>query len=182
MDFSICFGPLGEVFFSFHFWDEGGPLFCHDELHWMCSKRGWLAMVVGRGDAFAGWCTVKWRGWFYRDIFRRFSSWEGEGRRIDFFLLGLPGKITTILSYSPIFEDSISFSVARRAWFVGSLCPSIVFKLAWLDLIVYEYYSVLAPDHILLFSCCKWSDSCLGSSWWLTVIYYFMFVLLVFNL
>ena len=81
MDFFICFFTTREVFFFFFpiIFEMRGPIFCHDELHWMCSKRGWLAMVVGRGDAFSGSCTVMWEGWFYRDIFRRFSGGRERG-------------------------------------------------------------------------------------------------------
>ena len=158
-------------------------------------QRARLTHGGGLGsDALAEWCIGKQVGGRQeKDIFLRMgekhrglsgmirgTSGENGGGLI--FLLGLPGKINTILSYSPISKDSMSFFVGWQARFVGSLCPSTVFKLAWFDLIVYEYYSVLAPYHIFLFSCCKWSDSCLGSGWWLMVIYYFLFVLLVFNL
>ena len=48
---------------------------------------------------------------------------------------------------------------------------SSFFRLAWMDPIACEYCSVLAPFHIYLFFGCKWLDSCLGSSWWLRVLY-----------
>ena len=91
-------------------------------------QRARLTHGGGLGsDALAEWCIGKQVGGRQeKDIFLRMgekhrglsgmirgTSGENGGGLI--FLLGLPGKINTILSYSPISKDSISFSVGQRA-------------------------------------------------------------------
>ena len=62
-------------------------------------------------------------------------------------------------------------SGAKRKGDLSAETSEFFFRLAWMDPIAYEYCSVLAPFHIYLFFGCKWLDSCLGSSWWLMVLY-----------
>ena len=46
-------------FLFLFFWSGGGPPYAWKQLQKTCSKRGWLAMVVGEDDGLVEWCTVE---------------------------------------------------------------------------------------------------------------------------
>ena len=67
------------------------------------------------GEQEGRWWLAKQGGIRRKKMRKKKWGTGGENGGGLIFLLGLPVKITMILSYSPISKDSISFSVGQRA-------------------------------------------------------------------